>query len=50
MVGVELVLEPGEMLKCDYCGDSLYEGKVRFIYDVLGYKVVCSDCLEDEKG
>jgi hypothetical protein len=48
MPEVELFLSAGEMLKCDYCGDHLYWGKVRFIYDVFGYKVICSTCWNEE--
>jgi formylmethanofuran dehydrogenase subunit E len=48
MPEVEFFLCEGEMLKCDYCGEDLYRDKVRFIYDVFGYKVICSTCWKEE--
>jgi uncharacterized Fe-S cluster-containing radical SAM superfamily protein len=48
MPEVEFFLCAGEMLKCDYCGDHLYRGKVRLVYDVLGCKVICNTCWEKE--
>jgi hypothetical protein len=47
MPEVEVFLCDGEMLKCDYCGYPIYRDTVHFIYDVFGYKVVCSTCWEN---